>query len=220
MLEAYDQAAWHATDAVRAAKPARGSVTRYIAQKTDTGWTVAFGKLNASRDRFLIAYLATQDQAPTDFSIKQNDPPIEDSGFFLFAARSIDTGLADFKGNGQQYNVYVLPADEARLYVYVEPAQTANDVIPLGGDVRYLMSPDGSTILETHRMHISIVQRHSPAPGTRAVAGYHTHVLSDAPEDSDVFYVLRQSQPLPEYVGTIHKCLYVINADGTIVTRK
>lgn len=220
MLEAYDQAAWHATDAVQAAKPTEGSVVRYIAEETDAGWVVAFGKLNGSRDRFLIAYLATQGSTPKDFSVKKNDPPVEDTGFFLFAARAIDMALADFKGNGQQYNVYVVPAVEGQLYVYLEPAQTTNDVIPLGGDVRYLMSADGSTIIETHRMHASILERHSPPPGVKAAAGYHTHVLTDAPEDSDVFYVLRQPAPLPEYIGTIHKCLYVINADGTILTGK
>ena len=37
MLAEYDQAAWHATDAVLALKPASGSVSMYIARKNDTG---------------------------------------------------------------------------------------------------------------------------------------------------------------------------------------
>ena len=82
MLEAYDVAAWHATDAVQATNPAQGGVVRYIAQKVDSGWVVAFGKLDETRDRFLIAYLATQGSRETDFSVKKNDPPAEDTGFF------------------------------------------------------------------------------------------------------------------------------------------
>ena len=59
-LYEYDQAAWHATDAVQAMHPPDQSVGRYIARKSDTGWTVAFGHLNDQRDRFLIGYEATQ----------------------------------------------------------------------------------------------------------------------------------------------------------------
>lgn len=35
LLAQYDQAAWHSTDAVLAMNPEKGSVTRYIAEKTD-----------------------------------------------------------------------------------------------------------------------------------------------------------------------------------------
>ena len=45
-LAEYDIAAWHATDAVLAMKPAEGSIARYIAMKTDSGWAVAFGRFN------------------------------------------------------------------------------------------------------------------------------------------------------------------------------
>src|SRR5215467_10543686 len=59
-LYEYDQAAWHATDAVQATNPPAAALGRYIARKSDTGWTVVFGHLNEHRDRFLIAYEATQ----------------------------------------------------------------------------------------------------------------------------------------------------------------
>src|SRR5215470_18399509 len=42
-LAAYDQAAWHSTDAVLALKPRGGAVTHYIPRRTPTGWVVAFG---------------------------------------------------------------------------------------------------------------------------------------------------------------------------------
>jgi len=47
-------------------------------------------------------------------------------------------------------------------------------------------------------------------------AGFHTHVLSNRPEDSDVFYVLTRRPLIPEYVGTPAKKIYVIETDGTI----
>jgi hypothetical protein len=51
-LAAYDQAAWRATDAALALKPAPGLVTHYIARPADRGWVVSFGRL--SEDSFLV----------------------------------------------------------------------------------------------------------------------------------------------------------------------
>jgi hypothetical protein len=59
-----DQAAWHATDAVQATHPPAQSLGRYIARKSDTGWTVAFGHLNDRHDEFLIGYEARKKPGP------------------------------------------------------------------------------------------------------------------------------------------------------------
>ena len=45
------------------------------------------------------------------------------------------------------------------------------------------------------------------------------HVLSDVPEDTDVFHVLTQDPPVPEMVGTAD-FVYQIMADGTIRIEK
>src|SRR5260370_10383786 len=74
-LYEYDQAAWHATDAVQATHPPEQSVGRYIARKSETGWTVAFGHLNERRDEFLIAFEATQEATLQGFTVKKLDPP-------------------------------------------------------------------------------------------------------------------------------------------------
>jgi hypothetical protein len=41
-LYEYDQAAWHASDALQATHLAKDTLGRYIAHKSDAGWTVAF----------------------------------------------------------------------------------------------------------------------------------------------------------------------------------
>src|SRR5215470_3779182 len=51
-LYEYDQAAWHASDALQATNPPKGSLGRYIAHKSDAGWTVGFGHLSDQRDKF------------------------------------------------------------------------------------------------------------------------------------------------------------------------
>jgi hypothetical protein len=203
MLAEYDFASWHATDAVVALKPAQGVVARYIARKTDGRWVVVFGKLNETKDDFLIAYEATQGSSPEEFSVKTYDPPEKDTGFFWAAAQGIQISLQSSHLESQPYNTYVLPLDSGQFYVYVLPAQTTADVYPLGGDTRYLLSADGSRIIETRELHRTILETKHPSPsGKKTVAGFHTHVLTDTPEDTDVFHVLTQSPPLPEYVGT------------------
>jgi len=217
-LFAYDQAAWHATDAVRATNPPKESVGRYIAYKSDEGWKVAFGHLNQSRDKFLVAYEATQGATLQEFTAKKSEPAREYTAFCLSAARAVDTALDDFRGEKRPYNVAVLPAEQNRLYVYVVPAQTKDGVYPLGGDVRYLIQPDGSAIIEKRQLHKSILEDSSASvpKGAKPTAGYHTHILSDVPEDTDVFHVLTRQPPLPEVVITGGKKMYEISTDGTI----
>ncbi|HEU4508147.1 MAG TPA: hypothetical protein VFR78_07920 [Pyrinomonadaceae bacterium] len=211
-LAAYDVAAWHATDAVLALKPEEGSVVRYIAKRTGDRWTVAFGRLNEARDKFLIAYEAVQGSTPTEFKGSKLTPVKEDAGFFLFAARAIDTSLALFKGEERPYNVAVLPAPSDQLYVYVVPAQTKDGVYPLGGDVRYLVSADGLKVVEKRQMHKAIIEF---ATSENVRSGYHTAVLDQIPEDTDVFHVLARKPSVPQWIAT-KLFVYRIEPDGSI----
>jgi hypothetical protein len=119
-LADYDLASWHATDAVLALRPAAGTVGRYIARKTDSGWVVSFGRFNEAKDAFLIVYEATQGNSLSHFTVKTYEPPRRDTDF-----------------------------------------------------------------------------------------------LTDAPEDTDVFHVLRQNHPVPEFVGT-KSGVYTVQTDGLI----
>jgi len=221
-LYEYDQAAWHATDAVQALHPPDQSIGRYIALKLDKGWSVAFGHLNDQRDRFLIGYEATQGATLQQFTVKKFDPLKEDTSFYLAAAKAFDTALHDFRGEKRPYNVAILPAPPNQLYVYVLPAQTKTGIYPLGGDVRYLVTADGGTIVEKRQLHKSIIEMDpsSLPKGATPAAGVHTHVLSDVPEDTDVFHVLTRQPPQPEIIGTRNKKMYEISVDGTIRQRK
>ncbi|MCY7346822.1 MAG: hypothetical protein LH614_11455, partial [Pyrinomonadaceae bacterium] len=213
MLYAYDVAAWHSTDAVMELSPPEGSFVRYIAQKTASGWIVAYGKLNDKRDKFLIAYEATQGETPKDFKVKKLDTPKEDAGFYLFAARAIDVALKDFGGATRPYNVAVLPAKENQFYVYLVPAQTKVGVFPLGGDARYLFSAADQKIVEKRQLHKSIIDFSVPAD-VKPQTGYHTAILDDVPEDTDVFHVLAREPKIPELVVT-SKYVYRVAEDGT-----
>src|SRR5262249_26520195 len=56
LLNEYDQAAWHASDAAQTANPKTIEGQRAIAKKENGKWTVVFGKLNADNTLFQTYY--------------------------------------------------------------------------------------------------------------------------------------------------------------------
>ena len=217
LLAEYDTAAWQATDAVMAAHPIEVRIGRYIARKTDAGWVVDFGRLNQTEDKFLVAYETVQVGSPAKFEVRSFDPMKEDTGWNLVAAKAIDTVMRDFGGTSRPYNIAVLSAEREGMHVYLYPAQVKAGVYPLGADVRYHVSPDGMKIIEKRQMHKTIIESESvPAnvPGT-AAGGYHTHVLSDLPEDTDVLLVLTRNPRVPEIV-VAGAYMFTIDVNGKI----
>jgi hypothetical protein len=224
-LAEYDAAAWHATDAVQTANPKTIEGQHYLAKKENGSWSVVFGALHADKSKFLMAYEAQQLVKRKEFSVKKDDPAKEDEGFYLFAARALELALLDFGRANRPYNAAVLPTTQAGeggqetlFYVYLYPAQTKTGIYPLGGDVRYLVSANGLKIVAKRQLHTTVLDA-APARGKKIVAGYHTHVMSDEPEDTDVLHVLQQDPPLPEIIATRH-FMYEVKEDGTIRIKK
>jgi hypothetical protein len=217
-LAGYDAAAWHASDSVMAKEPKPGSVAGYIARKTGKGWVVAFGRLDENKAKYLTAYEATRGKGPDEFTVQAFDPPKADTGFFRSAARATEAALKDFtehfEGEQRPYNVAILPAENGQFWVYFVPAPTKPGVWPLGGDVRYLLSEDGTKIHGKRQLHRSVIENEPPKDGAqKQVAGIHTHVLAETPEDTDVFHVLARKPAVPELIRTEH-FVFVVEPDG------
>jgi hypothetical protein len=174
--------------------------------------------LNEDHSRFVITYEADEQATLRQFAVRGEPAERQDDGFFLYAARAVEVAIKDFGAANRAYNIAVLPAAAEQWYVYLYPAQTKARVYPLGGDVRYLVSVDGTKLLEKRQMHKTILET-LPVTGKKMVSGIHTHVLSDVPEDTDVFHVLTQDPPLPEFVGTTH-FMYKVMTDGMIQMEK
>ena len=73
-------------------------------------------------------------------------------------------------------------------------------------------------VIEKRQMHKTVLDV-APVKGKKMVAGYHSHVLSDVPEDTDVLHVLQQDPPVPEMIATPH-FVYEVASDGTIRIKK
>jgi len=215
LLAEYDTAAWQATDAVKAAHPVESRVGRYIARKTDAGWVVDFGRLNQAQDKSLVAYEAVQLGTPAQFEVRGFDPMREDTGWNLAAAKGIETAMRDFGGASRPYNIAVLPAEREGMYVYLYPAQVKAGMYPLGADVRYRVSPDGTKIIDKRQMHKTIIESVPARTEVKVAVGYHTHVLSDLPEDTDVLLVLTRKPQVPEIV-VAGAYMFTIDVNGKI----
>jgi hypothetical protein len=215
-LAEYDTAAWHATDAARAGRFDEDRVRRYLARKTEAGWTVAFGKLNDAQSAFLVAYETTAAKATGPFHVRTNHPPQEDRNYFLRMARAIDIALAHFGVAGRPYNVAALPARQDEWFVYLVPAPTEPGVWPLGGDARYRVSADGLQILESNRLHNSILEFGSKNEKGKSIEfGFSTVVTADHPWETDVFHVLTREPRVRQYVVTEH-FVYGIDTNGAV----
>jgi hypothetical protein len=226
-LADYDFAAWHATDAVMALHPVGDSALTpsYIVRQEDGGaLEAAFGGLDASRDTFFVLYTARQDSAHAPLVARTLTPRRADTGYYARAARALLAARADFGTRSRPYNEAVIPADSGTWWVYRYPAPLHENVWPLGADVRYRVSADGRTIVAKRALHKTILEGPPPAadpkhPGEPPVAGYHSAVFDDLPEDTDVLIVLQRKPAIPEYIVTTAGFIYVVDTDGSIAYR-
>ena len=219
LLAAYDQAAWHATDAVLAIVPestlAKFGNTMLAQQQPDGQWRVLFGRLTDARDTFNLIYEARPTQRRDSFTVQAHTPATPLAGAERLAAAALHLAMADFGVPQRPYNSYVLPRADGAFWVYFLPAQTDVAEFPHGADVRYLIDSNARTILDKHPMHRALLNLALP---DSAVLGYHTVLLDDVPQDSDVFLVLARRPRRHELIATAHYN-YEIALDGSITWR-
>ncbi|MES2124106.1 MAG: hypothetical protein V4503_05400 [Gemmatimonadota bacterium] len=220
ILAAYDQAAWHGTDAVMARLPNPAGIEGFLATQDAGGkWHVLFGRLDATAETLLVAARADQATRPDSFLVTLSPNPVagtdaERRAFLALKTAGTDLASAPppFRGT---YNSYALPAPDGSWLVFFLPGQTQPDLYPHGGDFRYEVSVDGRRILSKFQMHRSVLMSRVPA---EAVAGAHTVITADLPQESDVFLVLSRSPRKPELIATDHYN-FEIHEDGTITWR-
>ena len=216
LLAAYDQAAWHATDAILAVVPESTLVkvgnTMLASQQADGRWSVIFGRLTGKVDTLYVIYEAKPTNRPDSFVVQTNNPPLVGTDGLRRAAAALRLSSEDFGTQQHRYNTYVLPRSDGAFWTYFLPAQTDLRQFPHGADVRYLLDSTGERILEKHPMHRALLNLAIP---DSAVAGMHIVLVDDVPQDSDVFLVLARRPRRHELIGTAHYN-YEIALDGSI----
>ncbi len=209
-LYAYDQAAWHGTDAIFALKPDTKGLAHYICNETPSGWVVVFPKWNEAHDQLLVMYEAREKDGK--FVARKLDTPAAADSELVGKERALELAINDFPKPNRPYNTAILSGPDGNLFVYLYPGQTKTNVWPIGGDFRYTISADGKTIVERRKLHNAILDMEMRE---NQKGGYHTHAISDVPEDTDVLYVLNRKPSMPEFVGTSTQ-IFEIDKDGNI----
>ena len=221
-LAGYQRAAWTASVQLLATNPDPWKAQRYVAYHADSGWVVAFGRLNAERDTFYVSHIAVPaavngQRVDSTFEFQTFAEPGPDTDFLVRAARAMDLATMTLGVTPRAYSAAAIPNENGEWLVYLTPSADAANVWPLGDDVRYRVSADGRRVLETHRMHVGMMEadRGGPTGDARLVAKGAGKALRDLPEDSDVFHVLMNRPAAAEVVVTPHH-QYRIGVDGSI----
>ena len=177
------------------------------------------GTLTARGDTFHLAHLATPGIQRDRWAVSSFDPPAADTGYFLRAARAIESALTLFHPPEQRPYVAaaILAEDGPWWWVYVYPAAVRPGVWPHGGDARFRVSADGRIVTDARKLHDTITEFGLPGTGVRSVPGSASgyDAPHGLPEDTDVFHVLQRRPSLPELVATARHA-YRIDVDGSI----
>ena len=221
-LAGYQRAAWTASMQLLATNPDPWQVQRYVAYHADSGWVVAFGRLNTERDTFYVSHIAIPatvngQRVDSTFELQTFAEPGPDTDFLVRGARAMDLATMTLGVTARAYTAAAIPNAQGEWLVYLTPSADAANVWPLGDDVRYRVSADGRRILETHRMHVGMMEanRGAASGDARLVAKGSGKALRDLPEDSDVFHVLMNRPAAAEVVVT-PRHRYRVDVDGLI----
>lgn len=221
-LAGYQRAAWTASMQLLTTNPDPWQVQRYVAYHADSGWVVAFGRLNTERDTFYVSHIAIPaavngHRVDSTFEFQTFAEPGPDTDFLVRAARAMDVATMALGVTARAYTAAAIPNAQGEWLVYLTPSADAANVWPVGDDVRYRVSADGQRILETHRMHVGMMEanRGAASGDARLVAKGSGKALRDLPEDSDVFHVL-MSRPAAAEVIVTPRHRYRIDVDGSI----
>jgi hypothetical protein len=225
----YNYVLWYGEAAAEASDLLAHQVERFIARRVDSTqrWELAGGKLSAGRDTFFISHRVNQHPQRPGEMIPDTLPRVyADTGYYTRAARAQDLAYRSFQQlragpnppANCPYSIAVLPVDDASgdWWVYVYPTAVQPGIYPLGSDVRYRIDASGRRIVAERRMHNAII----PFDGREAhdkkmVAGTHSAVLDNIPEDTDVFHVILREPEVPQYVVS-DAFVYRIEVDGRI----
>jgi hypothetical protein len=173
-----------------------------------------FGRLSDDSTSFLVAYAGLQDEGAATFTIRRNDPPVPDTGYFARAMRAQALANRDFGSWDRPFLSAPILADNGDFWVYVFPAARP-PVYPVGGDYRYRVSSDGRRILDKRRLHNTVQEYRGSSERGEMVAQMSTAVLDDVPEDTDVYHVLTRRPSTPQYIIT-EGYVFRIEVNGAI----
>lgn len=227
LLYAYDQSAWHVTDAALAAIPKSSmSLLRgYVVTPAEGGYRTTFYGGEAGRHfRIYTAIWSSGSIAQPELVAPDARQPVTPDEERLIAAKTV--ALGNLEGltscTDARLNSAVVPGTTPQdpISVYILTPPTRKDMVPMGGHHR-LDIKDG-TVVAKRSFTRSCIELEKPRASKKQgtpVAMMITHLLDPVPTEIHAFAV--HSAGLPMYVSTPDGGLYSVELNtGRAVAKK
>ena len=227
LLYAYDQSAWHVTDAaLRAIPKASMSLLRgYIVTPADGGYrTTFYGGEPGKYYRVYTAIWSNGSVVEPELIAADGSVPVTAEEQRLIAAKMLALGGLDQlqKCSEGKLNSAVVPGPTPQdpVSVYILTPATRPNAIPMGGHLRIDIK-DGA-VVATRKFTNSCIELERPQASKKQgkpVAMVITHLLDPVPTEIHAFAV--HSVGLPMYVGMPDGSMYSVELNhGRAVARK
>jgi hypothetical protein len=208
LLYAYDQAAWHGTDAMVEKLPdARSKVGGWIVDgPAEAPEAVFFDRDKAAPRAVFVASFRNGELVSTRIA-GRGEPELSPERKRLVAARAAALEALAAKAfqrcTEAKMNTVVLPssAPGEPIYVYLLTPQTDESVIPFGGHYRIAVTPEGSVGEIRPFTNSCIAMRRDGDWKATPSALVISHLLDPVPTEIHVFSSLAARLPL--YVATV-----------------
>lgn len=227
LLYAYDQSAWHVTDAALKAIPKESiSLLRgYVVTPAPGGYrTTFYGGELGSHFRVYTAIWSNRSIVQPELLAADKRVPVTADEERMIAAKTIALGrLGELQNcsNGK-LNSAVVPGATPQdpVSVYIMTPSTRNNAIPMGGHHRIDVK-DGA-VVASRKFTNSCIELERPQGASKKgapVAMFITHLLDPVPTEIHAFAV--QSVGLPMYVAMKDGAIYSVELkNGRAVARK
>ena len=220
LLYAYDQSAWHVTDAALAAVPksSMNLIRGYVVTPAPGGYrTTFYGGEPGSHYRIYSAIWSNGSIVQPELVSPDKRQPITADEERLIAAKTL--ALGNIEGAIQctkaKLNSAVIPGATVQdpISVYVLTPPTKKDVIPMGGHLRIDVK-DGAVVAKRSftRSCIELAKPRLSKKQGAPVAMMITHLLDPVPTEIHAFAV--HSAGLPMFVSTPDGALYSVELVG------
>jgi len=188
----------------------------YFALKKENNWTFYFGSLAEGDDIFVTKYaFSCKDDAIEKMKeVKADKAPDE----LLQLARAVKLALGAVDAAWPQRRVMAFVETDSSVSVYTVPENEKEDSVLLGGDAKLTISPspEGLKVTKNDPLHSgTLLVSLAVEEGKERAAGYHLHMTTDFPSETDVALVVLHPQLAPHYVVG-KKWISKLNPDGTI----
>ena len=216
MLYAYDQAAWHTTDAMREdVKNLAGSGIRgWVVTPAADGWLLTYWKPEG--DTFAGVYSAVwSKQRVRQRKLLTGDAAVLSAEqLSLIAARNAVNDRKLERCADAPFNTVVMPEEGGGgILVYLLTPQTSTTSIPAGGHYRFTVR--GGEVIEQRSFTKSCLELAfaSPERDERPVALMVSHLLDPVPTELHVFSMFAAGTPV--FVMTAsNERLWAVEANG------